>query len=139
MSDTVAFEDFEQYLIENPDSSIKDKVAYFAVSDRTILRWNKKVDWDFILTARRKAYAIDTASIDRALTTRAMTGDVRAIELFYQRFDGWVPTQANINKDASERPSARDVKKALEYLAEEDGKGTGQGDTKPGPSLQAEA
>ena len=45
------------------------------------------------LDIRRKAYAPGLASADKALITKANDGDVAAIKLCYQRFEGWSEKQ----------------------------------------------
>ena len=46
------------------------------------------------LQRRRRAYISDLAKIDYALLDRAKTGDVSAIKLAYQKFEGW-PQKGN--------------------------------------------
>lgn len=51
------------------------------------------------LEIRRKKYAPHLSEIDRALIAQAKTGDSRACELAYKRFEGWTPTERRINED----------------------------------------
>lgn len=54
----------------------------------------KKVDWPTVLEARRAKYSRQTVEVDGALLKAAKSGDVKAIGMYYERFDGWVPTSA---------------------------------------------
>lgn len=93
-------QDYMMFLL-NPDCfDMKDKeiAKLLNVSAPTLSRWKKQVDWSWVLQTRRDNAARDTAEIDQALAKRAKTGDVPAINLWYQRFDGWTPTTKNIQE-----------------------------------------
>lgn len=49
-------------------------------------QWARKV-----LKARRAAYAEKMIEIDKALFLAAKSGDTKAADLLYRRFDGWNP------------------------------------------------
>jgi uncharacterized protein YhjY with autotransporter beta-barrel domain len=80
----------------NPDNdSVAD--AYFCTQHNIPLsslrklkkkypRWAKKA-----LEARREAYAEQMTEVDKALFTAAKSGDTKAADLLYRRFDGWNP------------------------------------------------
>lgn len=88
------------------------------VTLQTLWRWDKKVDWGVALERRRKRYALITHQIDDALVKRAGKGDVRAIEIFYQRFDGWVPRSATEQLHSVDE---KDVDDELKRLMERKG------------------
>ena len=73
------------------------------VSRTTIIAWDKRIDWDEVLTERRKLYAKETVNVDIAMVKKAKAGDVRAIDLYYQRFDNWVPTSKQQSEDLSKK------------------------------------
>lgn len=51
------------------------------------------------LEIRRKKYAPHLSEIDRALIAQAKTGDHKAAELAYKRFEGWTPTERRITEN----------------------------------------
>lgn len=80
----------------NPDNDDKS-LSHFATGHgytldevKISLRGDKTIDKD-ILDARRKKYAKRMQKIDNALFKSAETGDTRAADLLYRRFDGWDP------------------------------------------------
>lgn len=85
------------------DSKTQDEIAQLlGVSPRTIYEWKKKADWPAIKDARRKLYSHQILKIDAAMIKAAEGGDVNAAKVCYERFDGWVPTTANINRNSTD-------------------------------------
>lgn len=75
--------------------SIADELG---VCVETLWRWDQseKIDWSAIKMRRRQRYDKVTPAIDDALIKRAKSGDVRAIELYFERFDGYIRTSKQI-------------------------------------------
>ena len=80
----------------NPDND-SNSIAHFATSYgysvpevKAALANDTGLERD-ILDARRKKYARRMQKIDDALFRSAETGDTRAADLLYRRFDGWDP------------------------------------------------
>lgn len=80
----------------NPDNDKKDD-TFFCSSYQVSLeklteakrrdkKWAKRV-----LSARRDKYAEKMIDIDRSLFLAAKSGDTKAAELLYRRFDNWNP------------------------------------------------
>lgn len=88
-----AFERYLEILIDPQYISWTQeaKAKELGVAAVTLWRWDKEVDWDKIKEQRRAKFAQHTTKIDDALVQKAKKGDLRAIEVYYQRFDGWVP------------------------------------------------
>lgn len=95
-SDVPGFSSFERYrdsLMAGTldDWTQKEIAAEFSVTDRTVRNWERKVDWEAVRREAAKRRDRDGFKIDRALVRKALAGDVRAIELWKQTADGWVP------------------------------------------------
>jgi len=80
----------------NPDNDDKSD-AYFCTSNQIsldelqeLIRQDRKLQSD-ILKSRRATYAIRMKKIDAALFRAAESGDTKAADLLYRRFDGWNP------------------------------------------------
>lgn len=68
------------------------------VSGATIGYWNRKVvDWPTILHRARNHIAQTSYKVDRALVSAAIKEKVPAIELYYEKFEGWVPSSKVIS------------------------------------------
>lgn len=80
----------------------KNLAAALGVSRKTLDRYDKELDWDWIREERRKRYASEIVQIDASLLRKAKTGDVPAVKLAYERFDGYVPAQAVTLQDKSD-------------------------------------
>lgn len=88
----------EKMIVGEFDNVSEENVAKaIGVSWCTLSRWKRKAPWQFILEERRKRYGKHTVRVDHALVESACTGDVRAMELYYTRFDGYLPTSKQIN------------------------------------------
>ena len=81
---------------EYDNKNQEDIAASLGISAATLRRWNRRVDWEHIRDERRKRYAGKICAIDAAMCKAAAKGDVKAAALMYERFDGWVPTQARV-------------------------------------------
>ena len=103
-SDNVAFDKFCALLVDPDcfDFTNEDYARECRVTDRTIYRWRKKVDWAVVKADRRKKFDQAASRIDQALIRKAAEGDTKAIDLFYQRFDGWVPTSKQLTEHSLE-------------------------------------
>jgi hypothetical protein len=78
---------------DNDEKSLSHFVTKFGYSldeAKDALKHDKSLEKD-ILDARRKKYAKRMQKIDDALFRSAETGDTRAADLLYRRFDGWDP------------------------------------------------
>lgn len=99
--------------------TVAESATLLEVDPCTVWRWRKKIDWTKILDARRNKYSQITPEIDDALVKKAKTGDTKAIDLYFQRFDGWVPTHKTIAieeaKDDELKQRAAQIK--AEYVA----------------------
>ena len=104
---------------DNDDNSLSHfctRYEYSLSEARTALQDDKNLE-KRILEARRNMYAKRMQKIDDALFKSAETGDVRAADLLYRRFDGWNPkiveetnnfySFAEIAKKAAEKATPR--------------------------------
>lgn len=77
------------------DGKTKQEISDILDIDRkTLWAWNKKVDWAYVTTEKRKLYAQDILEIDQAMMREGKKGNTSAAELAYRRFDGYVPLNA---------------------------------------------
>lgn len=76
--------------------------AALGVSRKTLDRYDKELDWEWIREERRKRYAGEIVQIDASLLRKAKSGDVPAVKLAYERFDGYVPAQALTLQDKTD-------------------------------------
>jgi hypothetical protein len=99
------------------DNKTKQEIAdLLGVDRRTLLNWNKKIDWPHILEQRRKLYVQDIMEIDAAMLRESKKGSVPASELCYRRFDGYVPENkitAEMRKDQDLLAEAEKIKQEL--------------------------
>ena len=92
--------ELDQYfqMLINPETfgySRKQFAETLQVNGETITIWNReKVDWEWVRDERRKGYSQVTPKIDDALIKEAQDGDIKAIALYYERYDGYVPTSS---------------------------------------------
>ena len=104
---------------EYDNKNQEDIAASLGVSAATLRRWNRRVDWEHIKTERRKHYAVHMCAIDAAMVRQASKGDVNAAKLMFERFDGWIPTQARVSitdaKDDQLKQRADQIK--AEFIA----------------------
>ena len=75
---------------------------HLKVSRPTLQAWNKKIDWVSVLAGKRQNYAQKIGEVDVSLFKKAKSGDVKAMELAYVRFDGWIPTARTINTNETD-------------------------------------
>lgn len=88
----------EEYVLfrSNPDNDDKKDTIFAQIHGialaeikklkRKNKEWGKKA-----LEIRRDAYAERMTKVDAALFTAALSGDTKAADLLYRRFDGWNP------------------------------------------------
>ncbi len=104
-------------LLLNPDNDHKGKAdlaAELGVDRKTMWRHEKEIDWEWLKAERRRLYSREIIELDKALLKKAKGGDVRAIEIGYQRFDGWVPTQGvHMNRDATDSDIEAEMRKIM--------------------------
>lgn len=112
-----AFEEFTQ----------TDFARILKLHRMTICSWDKRIDWEAVLIERRKHYHIKTAVIDCALFKMAQK-DKASAELWYRRFDGYIPLDAQVNLDKEK--SDDDLKLEADKL-----KAKFLGQQTPGPNL----
>lgn len=114
------------------DGKTQDEIASeLGIARSTLHLWKKKVDWGAVRDERRKRYSRHTTEVDASLIRQALKGDTRAIELYYTRFDGFIPTSKTIN--ASDLTDDELRKRAAELGAEIDAKRrAGEGSVSPG-------
>lgn len=79
-----ACQDIEFYCLTN-----REQAKRLGVHEVSVARWHGKMDAEGLLRDHRAKYARHFPKIDLALIRRAQKGDVKAIELSYQRFEGW--------------------------------------------------
>jgi hypothetical protein len=118
-------EDYLAMLLE-PEHFDLDKrgmAKLIGVDVRTLYRWDKDLDWNWIKDERRKLYASRISAIDFAMIKKAKKGDTRAAELMYKRFDEWVDTTKVIDaKENLQDDELKDMAKAIgEELAQQEG------------------
>lgn len=97
---------FDDYVSRQIDREFEGKqkqdiADILGISTEALRLWNKRVDWEMVKAERRKRFAPDISEIDQAVMRSAKKGDVRAAELAYQRFDGWVPKSEQEVKETS--------------------------------------
>lgn len=100
----VLFEFYER-MVHDPDYEDWTQTKYsqhLKVSRPTLQAWNKKIDWSTVLEGKRQHYAQKIGEVDVSLFKKAKAGDVRAIELAYERFDGWIPTSKTIAENSTD-------------------------------------
>ncbi len=111
------------------DDKTQDQIAQLlGVTPRTIYEWKKKADWEHIKGERRKLYSHHILKIDNAMIGAAEKGDVKAAQIVYERFDGWIPTSAVLNlkeKDEELLAEADRIRKEHELATKPDLPGTG--------------
>lgn len=89
----------------------------FFISTTTLYKkLRQKQIQDGIKLLRESSVKIHLPAVDAALVRKALSGDVRAISLCYQRFEGWSPSLGLPASEASEDSEARRAR-VLEYLA----------------------
>lgn len=124
MSEPLSGKDRLIELLLNPDNDQKEKqelAAELGVDRKTLWRWEKELDWDWIKAERRRLYAREIVELDKALLKKAKGGDTRAIEIGYQRFDGWVPTQGvNVNRELPDSEIEAEMRRIQEKLNKPD-------------------
>lgn len=100
----------------------------FGVSRQTILNWEKKLDWEWVRAERQKRFARELASIDSALLAKAKDGSLGHIQLAYEKYDGFIPTtaQVNVNDKADDELKSRADELKAQLLARSKGVGAGQ-------------
>lgn len=84
---------------------------------KTLDKYDKEIDWDWIRDERRKRFAAAITEVDSALLNKAVKGNVPAIELAYKRFDGYVPKEAlevGGKKDEDLIDAAKTIQRELE-------------------------
>ena len=82
-----AFKDPE-FLLKTQDEQCEE----LEISRVTLWKWKKEItpeQWEKIRDGARQAYAQHAPQVDLALIGKAQKGDVKAIELFFQRYEGW--------------------------------------------------
>ncbi|MBI3549443.1 MAG: hypothetical protein HY078_10420 [Elusimicrobia bacterium] len=96
------------------DTMNREEIAKeLGVDRKTIWRWEKGVDWAWIKEERRRRYAREIIDLDKALFKAAKKGNIRAIEIGYQRFDGWVPTTGLVSNQTDSEIEA-EMQKIIE-------------------------
>lgn len=124
MQDNPAFDRYVEILVDpGYIGKTRQEIAEeIGVDKVTLWRWDKKVDHEWVKNERRRRYGQVTNSIDNALIKAAKEGNIRAIEVYYQRFDGYVPLSGSVNLDA--KPDDELTTRAQEII-EQLRKGTG--------------
>lgn len=87
------------------------------VSRQTIWRWDAKLDWSYVLEAKRRLFAQHTVQVDAGVFSKAKQGNVDAAKLYYQRFDGWVPESKTTQRNEFDDMSDAEIKAQLRSLA----------------------
>ena len=82
--------------------TLKEQAREMGVTPMTVTLWRRTVNWEEIAARYRKMYGMFKPQIDMALIRNAMKGKEKSIELFYQRFEGWVAKsglEVTVNKE----------------------------------------
>jgi len=83
----------------------REKQSEMVGVDRvTLWKWQKEIpakEWEKIRDDGRRRYAEYAPQIDAALIKKCLKGSEKAMEIFYQKYEGWSPkhTTENINKE----------------------------------------
>lgn len=114
-----------------PQSEVAKRLGVLPV---TISRWKRKVDWEHIKTERRKRYGVHICEIDAALLKQAKKGEARSVELAYQRFEGWIPTEARVTITEAQNDQLKQRAEQIkaEFIAQNEAIGQGAGQHLPG-------
>lgn len=87
------------------------------ISEGTLYRWKKLVDWTAIRDERRKRYTSKMLQVDGAMFDAAIKDrDVAAAKYLAERFDGWIPTQGTV--DLNRKKDDELTKRANEIAAQ---------------------
>ena len=110
-----------QDLLCDPEwlGSTQIKMAEFiGVNDVTISRWKQDIDWDEVNDRRRQKYGSINRDIDNALIKKARSGDMKAIEMYLQIFQGWIPAskRVNVNEAQTDDELKAEAKRIKEEL-----------------------
>ena len=85
------------------------------VAKVTLYEWDKRLDWKEANIKRRALLGAVMHKIDAAMLRKAEKGDTKAAELFYTRFDGYIPVTGSVDltkKDDDELKKRADEIKA---------------------------
>lgn len=85
------------------------------VSVETIKNWRGSIDWKGNAAKYRERYWYFGPQVDMAVIRKAMKGDLRAAELYYQRFEGWMP-RAGVEFSAGKMDGKTNAELMVEYL-----------------------
>lgn len=88
----------------NPDNDKKDDTFFcsdtgVSLDDLRALKRKHKSWSKAALNLRREHYAEKMAEIDKSLFQAAKSGDTKAADLLYRRFDGWNPKIVEMNNN----------------------------------------
>lgn len=75
----------------------QDQADALEITVMTLLKWKKMVPDDYLASAlklQRERHAKRSLETDSSLMKEVRKGNVKAIELFYRRIEGWEPKQA---------------------------------------------
>jgi len=72
----------------------KDQARELGVSEGCVFRWKQAMtisEWEEVRDHFREGYAKFAPMVDFALIRKATQGEMKAVELFYQRMENWNP------------------------------------------------
>lgn len=125
-SEPSEFERFEEGLMEGWAIPLlaygkqEELAEEFKVTTRTIRSWKKRIDWSKVRKEQQKRKDYNGSQVDDALTRKAIAGDVKAIELYKQTVEGWVPMSGQLKTDGTDAEliaRAAEIKSKLDALA----------------------
>ena len=100
----------------------REQAEVMGVDPATISRWKKEVDWKGRVEEYRRRYWYFSPHVDMAVIKKALKGDLKAAELYYQRFEGWVQkggVSVEVNRHYDGKTNAELMKSMLEGLSTE--------------------
>lgn len=92
------------------------QAAMMGVSVDTVKAWRQTIDWKGNAAKYRERYWYFGPQVDMAVIRKAMKGDLRAAELYYQRFEGWMP-RSGVELSAGALDGKTNGELMVEYLS----------------------
>jgi len=115
----------EKYLVRLEDEAFfrmtqGQQAREMGVSMETIKKWRATTDWKERTGKYREKYWYFGPQVDMAVIRRALTGDMRAAELYYARFEGWV-AKSGVELTVGKLDGKTNAELMAEYLREMSG------------------
>lgn len=93
------------------------QASALGVSVDTVKAWRQTIDWKGNAAKYRERYWYFGPQVDMAVIRKALKGDLRAAELYYQRFEGWV-AKSGVELSVGKMDGKTNAELMVEYLRE---------------------